>query len=138
MPRYAILVKASPITEGKGTPSPDTITAIGAFNEEMNAAGVLLAGEGLRPTTHGYRVRFAAGEVSAVAGPFDLAEQSTVSGWWVIKVKDGEEALGWAKRIPFKNAEVEVRLVSEVEDFEMTAEQREREEKLREEVAGKV
>ena len=140
MPRYAILVIASPTTEGKGTPSPGTLAAIGKFNEEMNAAGVLLAGEGLRPTAHGYRVRFTAGadDVAVSAGSFDLAEQSTVSGWWVIRVKDAEEALGWAKRIPFKgNAEVEVRLVSEVDDFNMTEEEKEREEKLRAAVEGK-
>ncbi|KAK3898599.1 hypothetical protein C8A05DRAFT_37814 [Staphylotrichum tortipilum] len=143
MPRYAILVKASPTTEGKGTPSPATLTAIGKFNEEMNAAHVLLAGEGLRPTSAGYRVHFTAGadDIAVEAGPFDLAEQSTISGWWVIRVKDAEEALGWAKRIPFRgtqNAEVEVRLVGEVDDYNMTEEQREREEALRAKVRAAV
>ncbi|KAH6679940.1 hypothetical protein F5X68DRAFT_212389 [Plectosphaerella plurivora] len=142
MPRYAILIKATVTTEGKGTPAADTLTAIGKFNEEMVAAGILLGGEGLRPISEGYRVRFSAGDdaPSVINGPFDLKDQSTISGWWVIKVKDGEEALSWAKRIPFRgsqNAEVEVRRVSEMEDFDMTEEQKERETTLRAEVEGR-
>jgi hypothetical protein len=62
MPRYAILIKATLTTEGKGTAAPDTLEAIGKFNEEMVAAGILLGGEGLRPTSEGYRVRFSAGD----------------------------------------------------------------------------
>jgi hypothetical protein len=142
MPRFAILVKASPTTEGKGKPSPDTPAAIGKFNAEMHAAGVLLGGEGLRPTSDGYRVRFSAtdDDVSVVSGPFDLEQQSTISGWWLVKVKDADEALSWAKRIPFRgnqNAEVEIRRVSEVDDFPMTEEQKQREKALRAEVEGK-
>lgn len=139
MPRYAILIKASLTAEGKGSPAPDTLTAIGKFNEEMVDAGILLGGEGLRPNSEGYRVRFSAGDdaPAVVNGPFDLKEQSTIS---VIKVKDGEEALNWAKRIPFRgtqNAEVEVRRVSEMEDFAMTDDQKDREAALRAEVEGK-
>lgn len=142
MPRYAILIKASLMTEGKGKPSSDTLAAVGKFNEEMHAAGVLLGGEGLRPTSGGYRVRFSAtdDEVTVLSGPFDLKEQSTISGWWVAKVKDGEEALGWAKRIPFRgnqNAEVEIRRLSEMKDFDMTEEQKQREGALRAEIEGK-
>lgn len=143
MPRYAILIKATLTTEGKGTPSPSTLAAIGKFNEEMHAAGILLGGEGLRPTSvEGYRVRFSAtsDDPQVLNGPFDIKEQSTVSGWWVIRAEDGEEALGWAKRIPFRgtqNAEVEVRRVSEAEDFEMSDEMKDREETMRAEIEGR-
>jgi hypothetical protein len=137
-----LLIKASPTTEGKGKASTDTLTAIGKFNEEMVAAGILLGGEGLRPTSEGLRVRFSAleEEVSVLNGPFDIKEQSTISGWWVIKVMDGEEALNWAKRIPFRgtqNAEVEIRRLIEMDDFDMTDEQKQREEALRAKVEGK-
>ncbi|KFA67194.1 hypothetical protein S40285_09673 [Stachybotrys chlorohalonatus IBT 40285] len=142
MTRYVILVKASLTTEGKGKASPDILTAVGKFNDEMNAAGVLAGGEGLRPTSEGYRVRFSAthDEVEVLNGPFDLKEQSTISGWWLVKVKDGEEALSWAKKIPFRgtqNAEVEIRRLSEVDDFDMSDEQKQREESLRKEIEGK-
>ncbi|KAK3897685.1 hypothetical protein C8A05DRAFT_47780 [Staphylotrichum tortipilum] len=130
MPRYAILINASLTTEGKGKASPDTLAAVGEFNEEMHAVSALLSGEGLRPTSDGYRVRFSAteDEVAILNGPFDLKDQSTISGGWAIKVKDGEEALSWAKRISRLRG---------MEEFNVTEEQKQREEALRAEVEGK-
>ncbi|KAI9163669.1 hypothetical protein HJFPF1_05291 [Paramyrothecium foliicola] len=142
MPRYAILIKATSTSEGKGKPSADTLAAVAKFNEEMHVAGVLLGGEGLRPTSEGYRVKFSAAqeEVEIIPGPLDLQQQSTISGWWIIKAESGEDALRWAKKIPFRgtqNAEVEIRRISTPEDFEMTDDLKKREEVLRAEIEGK-
>jgi hypothetical protein len=139
MSRYIILVGATPAAEGKAGPPPaEMLAAVAKLNEEMNAAGILLGGEGLQPTSKdGYRVNFStSGPPKAKKGPFDLAEQATVSGWWIVRTKDVEEALEWAKKIPFKEGYVEIRRISEASDFgeEFTPEMREREEKLREEV----
>ncbi|KAH7324822.1 hypothetical protein B0I35DRAFT_170446 [Stachybotrys elegans] len=140
MPRYAILIKATPTTEGKGTAAPETLSAVAKFNEEMHSAGILLGGEGLRPTSEeGYRLRFSdtTDKPELLLGPFDLQQQSTISGWWLIQVKNAEEALDWATRIPFRgkqNAEVELRRVSELADFSMTEGQKKREIELRKEI----
>lgn len=142
MPRYAILIKASLTSEGKGKPSANILAAVGKFNEEMHTAGVLLGGEGLRPSSEGHRVKFSASqaEVEVIPGPIDLKQQSTISGWWIIKAESGEEALEWAKKIPFRgtqNAEVEVRRISETEDFDMSDDLKQREEILRAKMEGK-
>jgi len=144
MPRYIMLLGATPASDGVGggdIPTTEILAACGKFNEEMNAAGILLGGEGLRATSHdGYRVKFSTSAPEVIKGPFDLAEQATISGWWLVRTKNVEEALEWAKKIPFTEGQVEIRRLAEAEDFgdEFTPELREREEKLREEVAKRT
>jgi hypothetical protein len=86
------------------------------FNEEMVKAGVMLAGEGLQPSSKGARVRFADGKPSVTDGPFAEAKE-LVAGFWLIQVKSKAEALEWAKRVPFVDGEIEIRQVFELEDF---------------------
>lgn len=137
MPRFILLIKASQQAESN-VASPETFKDIAAFNEEMNAAGVLLGGEGLRPTVHGYRIKYSSASPAEVTkGPFDVEGESHVSGWWILKTEDAEEALSWAKKIPFKDGEVTMRRLAEMEDFgdiNMPEDLKERERKLREEV----
>lgn len=115
--RFMIIVKGTPEEEGQ-PPSSELIAEMGKFNEEMIAAGVLLAGKGLQPSKHGAVVKFDGKKQTVVDGPFSEAKE-LIGGFWIISVQDLEEAVGWAKRIPFESGEVEVRRVSEVTDFEM-------------------
>ena len=118
--RYMIIVKGSyqdEINFSSG-PSNDELVEMGKFNEELIAAGVMLAGEGLQPSKNGAKVQFSKGKPPAVKdGPFTEAKE-LVGGFWIIEAKDLEEAVGWAKKIPFDSGEVEVRRVSEISDFE--------------------
>jgi hypothetical protein len=110
---------------------------MGKYNEELADAGVLLAGEGLLPSSAGARVRFSGGKPAMVDGPFTETKE-LVAGFWMIQVKSREEAIEWARRVPLQDGEIEVRKVAEAEDFgdEFTPELREQEERLRERVAG--
>ncbi|KAL8366156.1 hypothetical protein RB595_004771 [Gaeumannomyces hyphopodioides] len=136
MPRYIIIVKApEATTEGCAFASKaDMFEAIGKFNAELVAAGAMLGGEGLRPSAQdSYRVHFqgsGGAEPRVEKGPFP--SENLMSGWWIVKANDVEEALGWAKKIPFTEAHVELRRISELDDFDgvMTEEQKERERKL--------
>jgi hypothetical protein len=115
------------------------LAAMGAFNEEMVKAGILLGGEGLHPTKHGARVRFQGGKAIATDGPF-LETKEIVGGYWMIQVKSREEAIAWALRAPCPDGEmIEVRRVYEMEDFgpELTPEVRAQEERMRAEIAEK-
>jgi hypothetical protein len=118
--RYMIIVKGSyddEINYASG-PSDDMLVEMGKFNEELMKAGVMLAGEGLQPSKTGAIVRFAKGKPPTVKdGPFTEAKE-LIGGFWIITAENLEEALGWAKKIPFDSGEVEVRRVSETEDFE--------------------
>ncbi|KAL8281772.1 hypothetical protein RB597_009474 [Gaeumannomyces tritici] len=133
MPRYIIIVKAPEAnTDGCAIASKaDMFESIGKFNAELVAAGAMLGGEGLRPSANeGYRVHFqgsGGAEPRVEKGPFP--SENLMSGWWIIKAKDVEEALGWAKKIPFTEGHIELRRISEMDDFDgvMTAEQKERE-----------
>ena len=138
MPRFILLIKASQQAESNIT-SPETFKDVATFNEELNAAGVLLGGEGLRPTAvDGYRINYSSASPAEVnKGPFNVEGESHVSGWWILKTKDAEEALRWAKKIRFKNGEVMMRRIAEMQDFgdiNMPEDLKERERKLREEV----
>ncbi|KLU89746.1 hypothetical protein MAPG_08715 [Magnaporthiopsis poae ATCC 64411] len=136
MPRYIIIVKTpeSSTEDCAIGCKADMFEAIGKFNEELVAAGVMLGGEGLRPSAQeGYRVHFqgsGGAEPKVEKGPFP--SESLMSGWWIVKAKDADEALEWAKKIPFKEGHVELRRISEMDDFDgvMTEEQKERERKL--------
>ena len=139
--RFMVLVKANADSEAGVMPSPELLTAMGKYNEELVKAGVLLAGEGLHPSAKGARVRFSGDKRTVIDGPFAETKE-LVAGFWLIQVKSKEEAIEWIKRCPNPmpgESEIEIRQVFEAEDFgaEFTPELREQEERLRAEVAGR-
>lgn len=134
--RFMMLVKASKESEAGQMPSAELVTAMGKYNEELIKAGVLLAGDGLQPSSKGARVRYEGKKRTVVDGPFAETKE-LLAGYWVIQVKSREEALEWAKRVPFSaGEEVEVRQVFEAADFvpeSATPEQAATEQKWRDE-----
>jgi hypothetical protein len=137
--RFMVIVKANKDSEAGILPSKEILTEMGKFNEELVRAGVMLAGEGLQATSKGARVRFEGPKKRTVIdGPFAETKE-LVAGFWLWEVKSREEAIEWLKRAPFQEGEVEIRQVFETEDFgaELTPEAREREERLRAQLAGK-
>jgi hypothetical protein len=136
--RFMVLVKASRESEAGQMPTTEELTEMGRFNEELVKAGVMLAGEGLHPSSNGKRVRFDGSKRRVIDGPFAETKE-LLAGFWILQVKSWEEVLEWVKRIPFREGEVEVRQVFETEDFgaEMTPELREQEERLRRQTAAK-
>jgi hypothetical protein len=137
--RFMVIVKADQNSEAGVMPSTELLTAMGKFNEEMVKAGVLLAGEGLHPSSKGARIKYSGRERTVTPGPFS-ATGDLVSGFWLIQVKSHDEAVEWMKRAPFDGgAEVELRQVFDSEDFgeALTPELREQETRLRAEVARK-
>jgi len=133
--RFMILVKADKNTEAGVLPSRELLTEMGEFNEELAKAGVLIAGEGLQPTSKGARVRFSGSKRTVLPGPFPDSKD-LVAGFWLWKVKSLDEAIEWVKRCPNPTgaeSEIEVRQVFEAEDFgdAMTPEQKKQEERLR-------
>jgi hypothetical protein len=137
--RVMVLVKADKNTEAGVLPDEKLLTEMGKFNEELVNAGVMLAGEGLHPTSKGARVRFSGTERIVTRGPFAETTE-LVAGFWLWRVKSLEEAIEWLQRAPFQGTEVEIRPVFEAEDFgaEFTPELREAEERLRAQVAAKA
>src|SRR5918996_5168138 len=137
--RFMILVKASKESEAGVMPSEQLLTDMGKFNEELAKAGVMLAGDGLHPSSKGKRVRFSSGKKTVIDGPFAETKE-LVAGFWIWQVKSIEEAVEWARRcpepMPGEEAELEIRPVFEAEDFgkEFTPELRAQEERLRAEV----
>ncbi|WP_327452548.1 YciI family protein [Phenylobacterium sp.] len=118
--RYLMIVKATPMSEnGEFPPDAEKMFAdMAAFNNEMIAAGVMLDGAGLKPSSEGKRIRFAGrGNTLVTDGPFAETKE-LIAGYWLIKCKDMAEALSWAKRIPFDEGEVELRPFQEPEDFQ--------------------
>src|SRR5215212_6106537 len=133
--RFMIIVKASQDSEAGNLPSPQLLTAMGKFNEELVNAGVMLAGEGLHPSSKGARVRFVGNNRTVIDGPFAETKE-LIAGYWLWKVSSLQEAIEWVKRCPnpFEGeSEIEIRQVFEAEDFgaEFTPELREQEERLR-------
>jgi hypothetical protein len=131
--RFMVIVKADGNSEAGVMPSTEMLTAMGKFNEEMVKAGVMLAGEGLHPTSNGARIKYSGKQPSVTHGPFAVTSD-LVAGFWLIQVKSLEEAVEWMKRAPFDGgAEIEIRQVFETEDFgeALTPELREQEERLR-------
>jgi hypothetical protein len=138
--RVMVMVKASPESEAGQMPSTELLAAMGKFNEELVKAGVMLAGEGLHPSSAGKRVRFSGASRSVVDGPFAETKE-LVAGYWLWQVKSMEEAVEWVKRCPNpmeSDSEIEIRRVFEAEDFgaEFTPELREQEERLRRQIEG--
>ena len=136
--RFMVLVKADKNSEAGVMPSQQLLTAMGKYNEQLAKAGVLLAAEGLHPSSKGARVRFAGGKKTVIDGPFTETKE-LIAGFWLWQVKSKEEAVEWLKRAPFDKTEVEIRQVFEAEDFgaEFTPELREQEERLRAQAAKK-
>ena len=136
--RVMVLVKADKDSEAGVMPTEKLLTDMGKFNEELVKAGVMLAGEGLHPSSKGARVRFSGDKPSVIDGPFAETKE-LVAGFWLWQVKSMDEAIEWLKRAPFENTEVEIRPVFEAEDFgaEFTPELREQEERLRAQIAAK-
>jgi hypothetical protein len=139
--RFMILVKATKESEAGVMPSREQLTEMGKYNEELAKAGVLLAGEGLHPSSKGARVRFAGKKRTVIDGPFAETKE-LIAGFWLIQAKSLEEAIEWVKRVPFTGepeSEIEIRQVFEAEDFgpAMTPELREQEERLRSQTAAR-
>ena len=133
--RFMILIKASKNSEAGVMPSEQLLTEMGKFNEELVKAGVLLAGEGLHPSSKGARVKFSGAKRTVIDGPFTEAKE-LIAGFWLWQVKSKEEAIEWVKRCPNPmegESEIEIRQVFEADDFgaEFTPELREQEERLR-------
>ena len=114
--RYMVLVKASQESEAGVLPDQALLTEMSAFNEQLSKAGVMLAAEGLAPSSKGARVRFEGGRKTVIDGPFAETKE-LVAGFWIWKVKSREEAIDWLKRAPFDQTEVEIRQIFEAEDF---------------------
>ena len=131
--RFMVLVKADEQSEAGVMPSEEMLTEMGRYNEELVKAGVMLAGEGLHPTSKGKRVRFSGKDRTVIDGPFAETKE-LLGGFWLIQAKSMDEALEWVKRAPFDGGtEIEVRQVFEEEDFgeEFTPELREQERRIR-------
>jgi hypothetical protein len=137
--RVMVIVKADKDSEAGVLPSRELLTAMGNFNEKLVKAGVMLAGEGLQPSSKGVRLKFSGNSRTVIDGPFTEAKE-LIAGFWLWQVKSKEEAIEWAKRAPFSgDAELEIRPLFEAEDFgeEFTPELRAQEDRLREELASK-
>ena len=136
--RFMVIVKADKNSEAGVMPSKQLLTDMGKFNEELAAAGVMLAGEGLHPSSKGARVKFSGGKKSVIDGPF-AETRELVAGFWLWKCKSLQEAIEWLKRAPFEETEVEIRQVFEAADFgdEFTPELQAQEERIRKQVATK-
>ena len=133
--RFMIIVKATKDSEAGVMPSEQLLTEMGKFNEELVKAGVMLAGEGLQPSSKGARVRFSGSRRTVIDGPFAETKE-LIAGYWLWQVKSKEEAIEWVKRCPNTmpgESEIEIRQVFEAEDFgeEFTPEARAREERVR-------
>jgi hypothetical protein len=137
--RVMVIIKASKNSEAGVMPDEKLLTEMGKFNEELVKAGIMLAGDGLHPSSKGKRVRFAGGKKTIVDGPFSETKE-LVAGYWIWQVKSLDEAIAWVRRcpdpMPGEEAEIELRPVFEAEDFgaEYTPELRAQEERLRSEI----
>ncbi len=137
--KVMVIVKATKNSEAGVMPSQHLLTAMGKYNEELVKAGVMLAGDGLKPSVQGRRIKFSGGKRTVVDGPFAETKE-LIAGYWIWQVRSMEEAVEWARRcpdpMPGEDAELEIRPVFDAEDFgaEFTPELRAQEEKLRAEV----
>ena len=139
--RFMVMVRADKSTEAGVMPSEKLLTDMGKYNEELVKAGVLLAGEGLQPSSKGARVKFSGDTRTVIDGPFTETKE-LIAGYWLFQVKSKEEAIEWVKRCPNPlegESEIEIRQVFEAEDFgaEFTPELRQAEERMRAQIAGR-
>ena len=114
--RFMMIVKASKESEAGEMPSEKVLADMAKYNEELVKAGVMLDGTGLKPSSQGARIKYAGSKRTVVDGPFAETKE-LVAGYWIIQVKSKEEAIEWAKRVPFEDGEVELRPFFELEDF---------------------
>ena len=138
--RFMVIIKANSASEAGAMPSERLLTEMGKYNEELVKAGVLLAGEGLHPSSRGARVRFSGAKRTVVDGPFQETKE-LIAGFWLFEVKSKEEAIEWVKRCPNPmegESEIEIRQVFEPNDFgeAMTPELREAERRMAEQIAA--
>ena len=136
--RCMVIVKASPESEAGEMPSTELLTEMGKYNEELVKAGVMLAGDGLHPSSKGVRIRFSGDTRTVIDGPFAETKE-LIAGYWLWQVRSMDEAIEWLKRAPFDDdAEIEIRRVFEAEDFgeEFTPELREQEERQKAKLAA--
>jgi len=139
--KFMVMVKATQASEAGVMPSEELLAAMGKFNEELVKAGIMLAGEGLHPSSKGARVQFSGTKRTVVDGPFTEAKE-LVAGFWLWQVKSLDEAIEWVKRCPnpmLEDSEIEIRQVFEAADFgdAFTPELREQEERLRQQLDSK-
>jgi hypothetical protein len=139
--RFMVIVKANKDSEAGAMPSEELLTEMGKYNEELVKAGVMLAGEGLHPSSRGARVRFSGKKRTVIDGPFPETKE-LIAGFWLWQVNSLQEAIEWAKRCPNptgEESELEIRQVFEAEEFgaEFTPELREQEERLRAEIESR-
>ena len=139
--RFMVMVKADKNTEAGVLPSEKLLADMGKYNEELVKAGVMLAGEGLQPSSKGARVKFSGDQRTVIDGPFTETKE-LIAGFWLFQVKSKEEAIEWVKRCPNPlegDSEIEIRQVYEADDFgaEFTLELREAEERMRAQIATK-
>jgi len=139
--RVVAMVKANKTSESGALPDSKLLAEMGKFNEELVKAGVMLAGEGLQPSSKGARVRFSGTKRTVIDGPFPETKE-LIAGFWILQVKSLDEAIAWIKRSPnpfYEESEIEIRQIYEADDFgaEFTPELREQEQRLREEVASR-
>lgn len=137
--RFMVIVKASPESEAGEMPSEELLAAMGAYNEELVKAGVMLAGEGLHPSAEGVRVQFSGTHRTVVDGPFAETKE-LIAGFWIFKVQSLQEAIEWVKRCPnpmVSDSEIEIRQIFELEEFgeSFTPELREQEARMRAQIA---
>ena len=138
--RFMVIVKATTDSEAGALPSEELLTAMGKYNEELAKAGILLAGEGLQPSSKGARVRFSGAKRTVIDGPFAETKE-LIAGFWLWKVKSKEEAIKWVKRCPNPmpgDSDIEIRQVFEAEDFgeQFTPELKEQAERVYTQVSG--
>jgi hypothetical protein len=138
--RFMVIVKATKDSEAGALPSEELLTAMGKYNEELAKAGILLAGDGLQPSSKGARVRFSGPKRTVIDGPFAETKE-LIAGFWMWKVKSKDEAIEWVKRCPNPmpgDSEIEIRQVFEAEDFgeQFTPELKERAERVYTQVSG--
>jgi hypothetical protein len=134
-----VIVKATKESEAGGLPDPQLLAEMGKFNEELHKAGIVLAAEGLQPSSKGARVRFSGKDRSVIDGPFAETKE-LIAGFWLWQVRSLEEAIEWVKRCPnpfHADSEIEIRQVFELEDFasKLTDEERRKKEQFREDLA---
>ena len=136
--RFMVIVKADKSSEAGVLPDKKILTEMGKFNEELVKAGVMLAGEGLQPSSMGARVRFSGTKRTVIDGPFTETKE-LIAGFWLIQAKSKEEAIEWVKRVPMAESEIEIRQVFEASDFgeAFTPELKKKEERIRAQVAAK-
>jgi hypothetical protein len=138
--RFMVIVKATPESEAGVLPGTELLAAMGKYNEELARAGVMLAGEGLQPSSKGARVKFSGSRRTVIDGPFTETKE-LVAGFWILQCKSTEEAIEWVKRCPNPmegESEIEIRQIYEADDFgeAYTPEQRATDERVRQQIAS--